>query len=131
VTSILIVMYGYRLCSSISTSLVCTDGQCTLSLLNSNGLPISHKFSRTELLDADMVRVHEGKVVSISGVKRKVSSTYGYSVQLTYKMPAEEGSRIKVQKSALLSETDIGRGSARSRTSKINSYIDEKEEVGL
>lgn len=129
-SSVLLVIYGYNLCSTISTSLVCADKQCILLLSTPTGLPVSHKFSANELLDADMVRVHEGKVVSISGVKRKVASTYGYSVQLKYKVPAEEGSRIKIQQSALLSDTDIGRGPARSRTSKINNYIDGKAEVG-
>lgn len=108
----------------------CVDDKCKLSFKGDVDSPTLHEFAKKDLIDADLVRVHERKIVSVTGVKRKVAMTYGYSVQLKYKIPAEEGSRIKIQQSALLSAVDIGRRTARSTASQINNFIDGRDEVG-
>lgn len=76
-----------------------------------------------------MVRVNNGDVVTTTGVSRKVSMSYGYSVQIKFKSLVEEGSRIKVQTTVLLSPYDTGRRSARGTVSKIDRFIEGKTKV--
>jgi hypothetical protein len=76
-----------------------------------------------------MVRVKDGDLVSTNGVTRKVSSSFGYSVQIKFKSLVEEGSRIKVQTAVLLSPYDLGRRSARGTVSKLDRFIEGKTKV--
>lgn len=76
-----------------------------------------------------MVRVKNGELISTVGVSRKVSSSFGYSVMIKFKSPVEEGSRMKVQSSVLLSPYDAGRRTSRSTVSKIDRYIEGKTKV--
>mmetsp|Transcript_25071 Transcript_25071/g.36979 ORF Transcript_25071/g.36979 Transcript_25071/m.36979 type:complete len:214 (+) Transcript_25071:62-703(+) len=123
----LVCMYlGYLHCrhSSLKSTVICSDDMCHVSVRDVQAVETTHSFARSDLIDAELVRINDGKVVSTSGVKRKVSSKYGYGIQIKFKIPAEEGSRIKIQKSLLLSTSDMGRSSARRGVSKISKFID-------
>lgn len=101
------------------------DNQCTLSFRPAN--PSGDlAFLKQNLVDVEMVRVSGEKVVDTSDMKRREMQKLGYSVQITYKTPAAEGSRLKVQKSVLLMTSNMGRRESRSVFNKILAFIDGK-----
>lgn len=128
ISSIIIVYLGNTHCKvySINSSLICDEKTCDLISKQVDGQLTKYTFSQVDFIDSEITRVKDGKVISTVGVSRKISSSYGYSVMIKFKSPVEDGSRIKVQSSVLLSPYDTGRRSARSTVSKIDRYIEGK-----
>jgi hypothetical protein len=115
---------------SINSTINCDSSSCQVVQKQASGKISSYSFNSQDLIDSEMVRVNEGEIATTTGVSRKISASYGYSVQIKFKSLVEEGSRMKVQTAVLLSPYDIGRRSARSVVSKIDRYIEGKNKVG-
>lgn len=132
-SSIIIIYIGNLHCNnySINSTLICDDIKCNLNSKQIDGKLTTYTFDKSDLIDSEVVRIKNGEIVSTVGVNRKVSSSFGYSVVIKFKSPVEEGSRIKVQSSVLLSPYDDGRRTTRGTVSKIDRYIEGKSKVCL
>jgi len=129
VVSIFIVYYGIRMCAyhSFNYEIRCTMNSCVYKGLGQAGIEID----RVDLRRVEMVRIDSNGTVVEVGEGNRRSSAYnknGYSCQLSYNKPAEEGSRIKVEKTLLISPRDMGRRVAKSCSTKVYAYIDKKKD---
>jgi hypothetical protein len=89
------------------------------------------KFTKSDLINAEVIRIEKGEKKDANAKKRHGGKSLGYSIELTYKAPAEENSRIKIQKEVILCKTNLGRRSAKDTASDIIKFRDGKGDKTL
>ena len=88
---------------------------------NERFVPLS--FSRSELVGAELVRLHEGKVIMPEDMAKQKSGKFGYTVSIKYKEQAEGISRMKTTKKLTFTPHDLGRREAKSLETKVNNAL--------
>lgn len=119
-------MYGgFRHCImyKVNNSIICSDNSCTLTIMDPDLDTVVTKFSAEDLKGAEMVRILKGEIQTGPVEKTRGSLDLGYSVKLTYKMPTDESSRLKIQKDSLFSKTTLGRRVTKNHVSTITKFI--------
>ena len=116
--SIAMVFYGIRHCSnnSYNYQLKCGPDDCVFIKTD----PIKDENFKLEFIKADLLRVdavridEEGRQVDSIRMRAEPRTRYGHSMRLQIKVPAEEGSTIKITKDILFSPRDMSRRPTRS-----------------
>eukprot|EP01036_Dinobryon_divergens_P031282 gene31282-40652_t len=127
VVSILVIIFGIYHCRSNSYSykIECSPTVCIWSKVE-KGVQEAVSFARSDFLHADIVRIDsKGEVVDNEAMKlsNKRAGSFGYSVRLKARLPVEPESKIRAEKSLILSPHDMGRRQARSCSSRLQSYL--------
>lgn len=124
VISIAVFIFGIWHCrnNSYNYALKCTETQCKYTAFK--GTEVSFVFPKSDLVDADLVRLdQDGEYLDAEAMRKQKSNRAGYSVRFKARLPVEEGSQIKVEKAIVLVPYDMGRREARNGVTSVTKYI--------
>ncbi len=127
--SALVVFFGFWHCRArgYHYTIQCDKEDCQWS---SFGVTTTQMmFKRSDLVDAEFIRIDkDGEFTDSAKMKRDKRGRYGYSIRMKVRQPLEEGSRIKTEKWIVYNPNDMGRRLAKSGTTSIKNYIENKDE---
>lgn len=150
--SIISIFYGIYHCrsSSYNYTIQCDSTTCNWKKYD-KGILDELSFSRYDFVDAESVRInYQGEFVDSQTVQKNRNIRFGHSVRLRLRIPAEPGSKIKIERLLVLSPYDMvsfhpivvfaiffnsirsthtkGRRSSRSAHSRLQSYLSRTKE---
>lgn len=123
------MLVGWFHCSAnaFSYTVSCGQGNCVWKTTNSSIPSIS--FLKSDLIDADVVRVDENGMYADSDRMKDKKARYGYSVRLKARLPLEDGSKMKTEKAFMFAPYDLGRRVSKSAVTNIRAFRDNRNEA--
>jgi hypothetical protein len=126
---ILLVIFGFyhSKANSYNYDITCKNEECAWTSRTRTNTRVLN-FQKQDFLEAEMVRIDsKGEYMDTSKLKQQEQSKLGYSIRLRMRVPAEEGSKLKIEKNFIFMPVDMGRRTARSGVKALMGLVSEKE----